>query len=264
MGLVLASRVILFASACLIPLCISASLHQSDTLDYVPTSFQQRARAVNTSPNTCFSSMSLFHHFLYFTNAFFSSFILSTITYPVVSNVTSPKARILNFRLSYCLTSLCSDTQRLYSKLYFTCSTKVSCVFKLSHRPRVIRVVFSSILDLCAIASSRRSFPIIAFAFTLAFKLLDAAPNPFIALVTATALSYSFNWFPSYFLPLPVSTSTRLGHGMPYRCPYIVDILSRLRYGLVVSRSLLPIPDRQMVCISSTFFFSRLSFKKTL
>ncbi len=56
-------------------------------------------------------------------------------------------------------------------------------MFKLSRRPRIIRVVFSSVLDLCAICHRfllASILPIIAFAFTLA--LLDAAPNPFIAL----------------------------------------------------------------------------------
>jgi len=104
-----------------------------DILHYTACAYslQHRACAVNSYPTICFKYTSLFHYFLYFTNTFFSSFIASTITYPVSSNVTSPKAlfpspSVLNFRLFYCLTSLCSDTQRLHSILYFTGSTKVS------------------------------------------------------------------------------------------------------------------------------------------
>ena len=69
--------------------------------------------------------------------------------------------------------------------LYFTCSTKASSVFKPSHHSWITRVVFSSILDLCAIVPSLcRLFLITLFTITLA--LLDIASSPFITLIGVT------------------------------------------------------------------------------
>jgi hypothetical protein len=64
-GLALTSRVVLFASACLVSLSIPALLFQSDPrLPSVrPFPFSKRARAINTCPNICFRIMSPFHHF---------------------------------------------------------------------------------------------------------------------------------------------------------------------------------------------------------
>jgi len=51
-----------------------------------------------------------------------------------------------------------SDIQRLHLILYFTFSTKVSPVFKLSCRSRIISVVFPLPFDLCATASDSSTF----------------------------------------------------------------------------------------------------------
>src|SRR5260221_1245707 len=64
--------------------------------------------------------------------------------------------RILHFHLSYCSPSLHSDTQRLYSVLYHTHSTKVSHVFNQFLRPRISSVVLPFLLTLRATVSSRR------------------------------------------------------------------------------------------------------------
>jgi hypothetical protein len=58
----------------------------------VPTPFQQRVRAVDSYPTTCFQIMSLSLFLLSYQRLFFLSFVPSTITYPVSSNATSPKA----------------------------------------------------------------------------------------------------------------------------------------------------------------------------
>jgi len=93
--------------------------------------------------------MSPFYLFSILLTLYFSSFILSTITYPVLLNATSPKAppRLLNFRLHDCLTVLRSDTQRLHLILYLTCSTKV---FSVSNKPRRLRTI-----QCCVFSSSR-------------------------------------------------------------------------------------------------------------
>ena len=133
-----------------------------------------------------------------------------SILYPVSSNAMSPKALFplpkgsiplaqrlyspcpLHFRLSYCSLSLCSIIQRLHLILYFTCSTKVSPVFKLSCRSRIISVVFPLPFDLCApprtlrlssphrFSSRRPSFIIVP---VVVLASLDTIPNPFIALI---------------------------------------------------------------------------------
>ena len=149
-GLVLASRALLFASTCLVSLCISTSPFPPDTLNIqrVPTPFQQRARAVNSHATICFKSMSPFHHFSILLTLYFSSFILSTITYPVVSNATRPKAfHTLAYFISDfpIVLQVCAPILKGYIRYYtLLVVQRYPSVFKLSRRPRIISVVFPS------------------------------------------------------------------------------------------------------------------------
>ena len=80
-----------------------------------------------------------------------------TITYPIASNASSPKAfHTLAYFISV---SLIVFPDRALSFKGFTpyytqsVGAKNSFVFKTSRPARIIRVVFSSIFDLCALAS---------------------------------------------------------------------------------------------------------------
>src|SRR5258707_320225 len=88
--------------------------------------------------------------------------------------------RILHFRLPYCSPSLRSDTQRLYSVLYHTHSTKVFHVFNQSLRSRIISVV-SLFLSTCVLPPQHPFFA----SLIVVLALLDTTPNSFIALVIA-------------------------------------------------------------------------------
>src|SRR5258707_10496989 len=79
---------------------------------------------------------------------------------------------MLHFRLSYCSPSLRSDIQRPHLILYFTCSTKVSPVFKLPCCSRITSVLYPLPLGLCAIASSSRR-PFLTAVIVVVLALLD-------------------------------------------------------------------------------------------
>ena|SRR5713226_2499228 len=93
-------------------LCTSLSV-QPDTLDYSVRAYSLSAKSVRCQYLAEYwQSMSPFHYFLYLTNVFLLIFhtVPHMITYPMASNVSSPKGfpypYLLHFRVSHCLTRL--------------------------------------------------------------------------------------------------------------------------------------------------------------
>ena len=92
----------------------------------VPIPFQHRARAVNPYPIIRFKPMSFFHYFLTLLTLLLRLLHLVSITYPVSSNATSPKALFpspISFPTFLLSHQSRPSTQRLNLTLYPTCYT---------------------------------------------------------------------------------------------------------------------------------------------
>ncbi len=94
-------------------LFVLLSPSQSDILDYAVRAYSLSAKSVRCQYLAEYwQSMSPFHYFLYLTNVFLLIFhtVPHMITYPMASNVSSPKGfpypYLLHFRVSHCLTRL--------------------------------------------------------------------------------------------------------------------------------------------------------------
>ncbi len=143
--------------------------------------------------------MSYFHYFHYLTNTLFFSFIPRTITDPMASNASSPKAfHTLAYFISVSLIVFpdCALSFKNFTSYYTqSVGTKNSYVFKTSRRARNIRVVFSFIFDLCAVASnsSLASSSFLAACLITMQVFLGIITNPFIALASLRWLDSTYD-----------------------------------------------------------------------